>query len=260
MQLPINKKTIAATLTLPDQIGDVPSSHWGDFAASYDSAMDRDPAMCAIRSAVAEAIPDGPGHVLDLGAGTGALTFLLRQKGKASTFCVVDPEQAMLDIARSTLSGTSHAAEIDYRIGSGQHIPYPDETFDFVVTNFSLHHIPNVEKQGASDEIYRVLKSGGKLIFGDQFCLTEGTVGTSAWSRELLDIFVRKAYWYLEHASFERMLLQMKILPRILCSDGEHVVPDHFWTSRLETSGFVDISIMSVEPVELLNKVIAATK
>ncbi len=50
-----------------------------------------------------------------------------------------------------------------------QSIPYPDETFDVVIANHMLYHVPDRPK--AIGEICRVLKPGGQLIattVGDQ--------------------------------------------------------------------------------------------
>lgn len=42
-----------------------------------------------------------------------------------------------------------------------QDIPYEDNTFDIVIANHMLYHVPNVDK--AIEEVYRVLKKGGKF-------------------------------------------------------------------------------------------------
>ena len=44
----------------------------------------------------------------------------------------------------------------------GEHLPYPDATFDIVCSMGVLHHISNPTP--LVDEIYRVLKPGGQLI------------------------------------------------------------------------------------------------
>jgi SAM-dependent methyltransferase len=43
-----------------------------------------------------------------------------------------------------------------------QSIPYPDETFDIVIANFMLYHVP--DRPRALTEIHRVLRPGGHLI------------------------------------------------------------------------------------------------
>ena len=50
----------------------------------------------------------------------------------------------------------------DFRVADAEDIPFPDDTFDCVCSMGVLHHVPNTQK--ALDEIFRVLKPGGRLI------------------------------------------------------------------------------------------------
>ena len=71
-----------------------------------------------------------------------------------------DLSPGMLDSAWRNLVVTGrafHFKEID-----AQEIPFADETFDAVIANFMLYHIPDRPK--ALNEIQRVLKPGGKLF------------------------------------------------------------------------------------------------
>jgi len=78
-----------------------------------------------------------------------------------------DLSSGMLDSAWRNLVVTGR----NYRFKEvdAQEIPFEDETFDAVIANFMLYHVPDRPK--AMHEIKRVLKSGGKLIAataGDQ--------------------------------------------------------------------------------------------
>lgn len=48
--------------------------------------------------------------------------------------------------------------------GDVENIPFPDDTFDFVVSTLVLGHIPEKKKDKVYSEIYRVLKKGGRTI------------------------------------------------------------------------------------------------
>ena len=71
-----------------------------------------------------------------------------------------DLSPGMLATAQENLASVEH--EFTYREIDAQAIPFKDETFDIVIANHMLYHVPNREK--ALAEIRRVLKNDGVLI------------------------------------------------------------------------------------------------
>lgn len=106
--------------------------------------------------------------VLELGCGTGDMW-----KGKRDLAAICgrlilsDFSAGMLDQAKETLKDMSG---IEYRVVDIQAIPYPDQSFDAVIANMMLYHVPDLGK-GLS-EVRRVLKDGG--VF---YCATYGENG-----------------------------------------------------------------------------------
>lgn len=101
-------------------------------------------------------IPDGLG--LDLGCGDGILTDILFQRiGRQPRLVGVDPDQLETRAAQ--------AYDFYERIHTtgGDSIPEPDATFDYVISNSVLEHIPNLEPVIA--EVGRVLKPGGRFYY-----------------------------------------------------------------------------------------------
>jgi ubiquinone/menaquinone biosynthesis C-methylase UbiE len=47
-------------------------------------------------------------------------------------------------------------------VANGEELPFQDSSFDIVTAMGVLHHTPNIDK--AIEEIYRVLKPGGKIV------------------------------------------------------------------------------------------------
>jgi ubiquinone/menaquinone biosynthesis C-methylase UbiE len=75
-----------------------------------------------------------------------------------------------LDISKSFVRIASENARqagvsIDFRHGDAAQMPFPDESFDFVVCRAAFKNFSN--PVGALDEIYRVLKPGGKASIID---------------------------------------------------------------------------------------------
>ena len=71
-----------------------------------------------------------------------------------------DLSSGMVDAAWRNLVVTGRAFQ--FKEIDAQEIPFPDETFDAVIANFMLYHVPDRPK--ALREIKRVLKAGGELI------------------------------------------------------------------------------------------------
>ena len=106
--------------------------------------------------------------VLELGCGTGSMW---AGKGelikKCSKFILSDFSEGMLEKTKETLS---EYEGIEYQVIDIQDIPYLDNTFDIVIGNMMLYHVPDLYK-GLS-EVSRVLKEGGKF-----YCATYGENG-----------------------------------------------------------------------------------
>lgn len=102
--------------------------------------------------------------ILDLGTGSGFLAFPVAQSNPESTVVGLDIAVRTLAQNREKASamGLSHLNFVDY---DGMNLPIEDNTFDYVVTRYALHHFPDIEK--TFFEIRRILKTGGILIISD---------------------------------------------------------------------------------------------
>lgn len=100
-------------------------------------------------------------NVLELGTGSGALWVDIADKIPAAwTITLSDLSDGMLDAAWRNLVVTGRNFKFEQI--DAQSIPYADETFDIVIANHMLYHVPDRPK--ALAEIKRVLKKGGHLV------------------------------------------------------------------------------------------------
>ena len=100
-------------------------------------------------------------RVLELGCGPGTLWSTCANRIPPGWIITLsDLSNGMLLEAWRNLVVTGRAFK--YEQIDAQAIPYPDETFDIVIANFMLYHIPDRPK--ALHEIRRVLKPGGTLV------------------------------------------------------------------------------------------------
>jgi len=248
---------VKRTLTEVSERPSPSPTHWQNLAESYDAVMDRDPAMRDLHRLIQEELPVSAREILDLGTGTGTLLQLLRTERAGCRVTGLDPAPAMLEEAGGKLGSCPDVSLVK---GSADALDLPSSSYDAVVSNFALHHLPHQGKRSCALEVYRVLRPGGWFVFGDQHCPSMGAPKDLAWLREMLDHFTEKARYYLETAGPERMLLQIRLLPRILTADGEILSTVDFWLETLRDAGFVDLKVRSTEPEFLLHRVIAARK
>ncbi len=96
---------------------------------------------------------------LDLGCGTGTLTLMLKRAYPDAQITGLDGDSEVLEIARNKTRGV----EIRWDEGLASSLPYPDSTFDRVVTSLVIHHLVTDDKRRAFKEIFRVLKPHGEL-------------------------------------------------------------------------------------------------
>jgi len=99
-------------------------------------------------------------HVLEYGCGLGQMSSLLAKD------C---PKVTTFDISKDSIHVTKKRAqlnEVDDKIepvvSAGENLPFATESFDIIFGKAILHHL-NVSYGG--EELYRVLKPGGKAVF-----------------------------------------------------------------------------------------------
>jgi SAM-dependent methyltransferase len=114
------------------------------FAPAADQAID---ALLESGAAAQGAV------ALDLCCGQGNVTEALVARGCATTG--LDFSAAMIDRARARVP------DADFRQGDAQSLPFEDGSFDIVVSNFGLCHVPDQQK--ALSEVRRVLRPGGRF-------------------------------------------------------------------------------------------------
>jgi len=91
---------------------------------------------------------------LELGCGTGEYT---------KRFVKIFPNLIATDISKELLKvARKRVKDIKFEVADSMNLHYKDKSFDVVIGNSILHHL-DIDK--SLDEIFRVLKTGGKMIF-----------------------------------------------------------------------------------------------
>jgi ubiquinone/menaquinone biosynthesis C-methylase UbiE len=100
--------------------------------------------------------------VLDIGCGAGHTTINFAPHIKRVT--AFDLSEPMLAQVR-LLAAENKLQNVETRQGDAEHLPFPDASFDLVVSRLSAHHWP--DPQTGVKEIWRVLKPGGSFVLSD---------------------------------------------------------------------------------------------
>lgn len=121
------------------------------------------PGVVRMRHWVLEALAPRPGEsALDIGSGTGSEVLAFAERvGPHGRAVGVDPNPAMLAVARQRASGT--AAE--YLEGTAYELPLPNDSVDLVRCERVFQHLD--DPAAATAEIARVLRPGGRVALVD---------------------------------------------------------------------------------------------
>ena len=103
--------------------------------------------------------------VLDLASGTGTLSVMIKQSMSSVEVTGVDGDPKILEIAQAKAREANVRVAFDNAMATS--LPYPDSTFNRVVSTLFFHHLNRSAKSQALSEVFRVVKPGGRLVVGD---------------------------------------------------------------------------------------------
>jgi arsenite methyltransferase len=107
-----------------------------------------------------------PGErVLDLGSGAGTDSLVAAQMvGPEGSVVGIDMTPEMLAKARGAAAELG-APNVEFIEGEAEHLPFPDASFDVVISNGVIDLVP--DKDAVFSEIHRVLVPGGRIQIAD---------------------------------------------------------------------------------------------
>ena len=113
------------------------------------------------------------GKILDIGTGPGYLAIEIARLNSQLEIIGIDLSHKMIDLARKNAAtgkigspkGRPLGCRIKFEAADAHNLPYPNNSFDFVCSTFSLHHWKNREK--VLNECARVVKDNGLVWIYD---------------------------------------------------------------------------------------------
>lgn len=105
-------------------------------------------------------VPLSGAHILDVGCGAGRNSVLLVEQGAQVTGLDYDPKALAVAVSRCR----EHNVSVEFQEGSVVNMPFPEGSFDAIVFQNVLEHLPRSDQPQALQEVMRVLRKGGVLF------------------------------------------------------------------------------------------------
>lgn len=104
-------------------------------------------------------------RVLDVGAGTGLLAAMVRNKLPQAQIDLVDMSESMLEVARRRFADDPGVGYIvaDYSVHT-----FAPGSYDLIVSSLSIHHLEHEAKRNLFKKLYEALTPGGVFVNADQ--------------------------------------------------------------------------------------------
>lgn len=103
-----------------------------------------------------------PRLILDVATGTGDFAFESLKILNPDKIIGVDISQGMLDVAKQKIADRKLQDRFEVQLGDSEGLIFEDGTFDAVTVAFGVRNFENLQR--GIDDIYRVLKPGGKAV------------------------------------------------------------------------------------------------
>lgn len=103
--------------------------------------------------------------VLDIGTGTAQIPLILTDLRPKWHITAVDLAESMLKLGNQNIEKAGKSRQITLTLVDGKKMPYANHSFDVVMSNSLVHHIPN--PLDLFKEIDRVVKPNGSVLIRD---------------------------------------------------------------------------------------------
>jgi ubiquinone biosynthesis O-methyltransferase len=198
-------------------IYDADAAHWWDGSRRWLRSLQK---LVPARLKYFDRIASWPDKaVLDLGCGGGFMSEALERRGAIVTG--VDPAVAAIDIA--VRHAASEGLPIRYLVATGESLPLPSQSMDYVVCVDVLEHVRDLGM--VLDEVKRVLRPGGIFLFD--------TINRTRLAALVIVFFG-------EHV--------VKLLPRGTHDPAKFITPDEL-EALLKARGFSEFSCAGLGPI-----------
>lgn len=171
--------------------------------------------------------------IADIGCGTGLLTLAMAEN--AERIWAIDISERMCDYLRAKASSAGRN-NVETVVASATSLPLVDCSVHAVVSNYCFHHLSADDKARALHEVYRVLRPGGRFVFGDMMFEISLSV---ARDRAIIGSKVRG----MLSNGVPGMIRLTKNVARFAAGSWENPARAQWWEATLRETGFVGIEV-----------------
>lgn len=207
--------------------------NWNDFVLHAEEIA-RGPGFQDLRERLLSKAAVQPDDcVVDVGSGTGLLALAVAPH--ARQVLAIDIAPAMAEYLRAK-AYSADLTNVMTAVGTASSLPLADGCADVVLSNYCFHHLDDAGKRAALRETYRILRPGGRLVFGDMmFSLRP----TEPRDRQVVGAKVRA----MLRKGWPGVVRLVKNAWRIVTGRWEHPAPAAWWRAELVGCGFVDVDV-----------------
>ena len=134
--------------------------------------------------------------ILDVGCGKGFLLYEFTQ-------AVPGIKVTGLDISQYAIDNSKPEIKPFVRVGNAVSLPFPDDSFDFVVSITTLHNLYNYELRSALQEIQRVSKSDKKHVIIESYRNEQEKVNLLYWQLTCRAFYTPAEWeWFMQESGY----------------------------------------------------------
>lgn len=209
---------------------------WTRRAASWDHGAGNNPGLVkVVERVVAEAAPAPGQRVVDLGCGSGQLTFKVAPL--VAHVLAVDVSGEMIRLLGEH-AAAQQVTNIEGQVAPIEHLALPPGSIDLVVSNYVLHHLRDPDKALLVAHAAAWLRPGGRLVIGDMMFGRGGDARDRQVIGSKLALLLKKGPggWWRIAKNAGRYLFRFQERPVSMAA----------WVEMFERAGLVEVRAIPV--------------